>query len=443
MAVAVAPEVAAALAAATAAKEISDKNDPSKPTKKPTDSAQSATATITSGTPSSPVTSSATLSSSSGCPACVECADSTIAPGPSPAPEDPFPQWTLTGGEDDGDGGNASTRKTRRRFPHSLEHRATTDREIEICQATVQVPPYNSWNGAGIGNAYSSYYSYKYSNAKPGSCVKYDFDIVSSSTQPDNKGYATEHVYEIQLINLFLNWMKDNNAALQAFLATKNNKQPPAQEPRQHLQQPRQPTPLRPGLGLDNHQIRQQQRRHRHHRQPAHRRTRQPAVRQRPLHRKSSYLEDGLNGMEGPNRSATRPPPRPAFTKLGRQTRHPRPRSCTALPRSGTGSPPSSSRPSPAPHEKTFHARAGTGPKPPRGPWCAAKRIRWGGQLSDQAQHLEISSTPSGRTGAVGRGARARLRSGLFRPGVGEDVWWRMWRRGWICRMRIIMLRGI
>lgn len=228
MAAAVAPEVAAALAAAAAAKEISDENDPSKPTKKPTDSAQSASATITSGNPSSSVTSSVTLSSSSGCPACVECADSTIAPGPSPTPDDPFPQWTLTGGDDDG--GNASTRKTKKRFPHSLERRAT-DRDIEICQATVQVPPYNSWNGAGVGNSYSSFYSYKYSNAKPGSCVKYDFDIVTSATQPDTKDYATEHIYEIQLINIFLNWMATKNAELQVFLAAKNNKQPPPKNP--------------------------------------------------------------------------------------------------------------------------------------------------------------------------------------------------------------------
>ena len=232
MAAAVAPELAAALAAAAAAKEIADENDPSKPTQnptqKPTDSAQSASATATSGNPSSSVTSSATLSSSSGCPACVACADSTIPPGPSPTPDDPFPQWTLTGGDDDG--GNASTRKTRRRFPRPLERRVS-DREIEICQATVQVPAYNSWNGAGVGNNYGMYYSYSYSNTAPGSCVKYNFDLLPSATQPDTKDYATEHVYEIQLINIFLGWMEANNAQLKAFLAAKNNKNPPPKNP--------------------------------------------------------------------------------------------------------------------------------------------------------------------------------------------------------------------
>lgn len=46
--------------------------------------------------------------------------------------------------------------------------------------------------------------------------------MTQGSTAPDGASYATEHIYELQLIAIFLRWLAANNAGLQAYLAVNN-----------------------------------------------------------------------------------------------------------------------------------------------------------------------------------------------------------------------------
>ncbi|CAF9922352.1 hypothetical protein IMSHALPRED_005666 [Imshaugia aleurites] len=172
---------------------------------------------ITSASVSSVITSSATVSAST-CDACVACADSTIAAIPTPGPVDYFAQWADTITD------NSTATKQRKRF-HSadfveLEARAAT-RDVQICGQSFSAPSYNSYSGSGIGNTYSPYYSYAFQLPR---CSTYSWALTQGSTAPDNAAYATEHIYELQLIAIFLRWLLANNASLQAYLAAGNNR---------------------------------------------------------------------------------------------------------------------------------------------------------------------------------------------------------------------------
>ena len=53
-------------------------------------------------------------------------------------------------------------------------------------------------------------------------CSTYNWALTQGATAPDNLAYATEHIYELQLIALFLRWLSTNNASLKAYLAVNN-----------------------------------------------------------------------------------------------------------------------------------------------------------------------------------------------------------------------------
>ena len=53
-------------------------------------------------------------------------------------------------------------------------------------------------------------------------CSTYKWALTQGTTAPDNLAYATEHIYELQLIALFLRWLSTNNASLKAYLAVNN-----------------------------------------------------------------------------------------------------------------------------------------------------------------------------------------------------------------------------
>lgn len=88
------------------------------------------------------------------------------------------------------------------------------DRTVIICGNTLYAPDYYSWNAAGQGNIYTNYYSYKYLN--PG-CGKYDWTLVTPQ-QKLRTAYATEHVYELQMLNLFITYMGTQNSQLEDWL---------------------------------------------------------------------------------------------------------------------------------------------------------------------------------------------------------------------------------
>jgi hypothetical protein len=92
------------------------------------------------------------------------------------------------------------------------ERANTAYRTIPLCGENFLAPDYLSYNAAGSGNIYKPYFSYKYKN--PNTCASYSWQIISSDTKPDNKDYATEHVYELQLINIFFEWMSKNDAGI-------------------------------------------------------------------------------------------------------------------------------------------------------------------------------------------------------------------------------------
>ncbi|KAF6227892.1 hypothetical protein HO133_007620 [Letharia lupina] len=250
IAAAVAPELAAAEAAAATAQAIENAgpdspeptaqqpsaNQPSGTQASPTISASSAagssiapssapvassssaaTSSVMSASASSTITSSATASAST-CDACVACADSTIAPIPTPGPVDPFAQYA--GSITD----NSTTTKPRKRF-HSadfveIEPRANSaTRDITICGQDFSAPSYNSYSTTGNGNSYSPYYSYMFQLPR---CSTYNWALTQGPTAPDSASYATEHIYELQLIAIFLRWLAANNAGLQAYLAVNN-----------------------------------------------------------------------------------------------------------------------------------------------------------------------------------------------------------------------------
>ena len=240
IAAAVAPELAAAAAAAATAQEIENAgpdspeatgHQPSGNNPTVTQPSQTVTASgsvasssslasaslVTSASASSIITSSASASAST-CDACVACADSTIAAIPTPGPDDPFSQYA--GSITD----NTTTTKSRKRFNNAefikIAARAySATRDVTICGQDFSAPSYNSYSSAGIGNSYSPYYSYIFQQPR---CSTYNWALTRGTTAPDSLSYATEHIYELQLIAIFLRWLSTNNAGLQAYLAVSN-----------------------------------------------------------------------------------------------------------------------------------------------------------------------------------------------------------------------------
>ena len=246
IAVAVAPELAAALIAATVAQEVENAGPeaprPSanqlsvtqlSPTISPSSLAGYSVASsigsvastasaaivssISSASASSTIASSATASASA-CYVCVACADSTNTPMTTSDPVDPFSQYA--GSTTD----NSTAAKHRKRL-HSanfieVEARANTaTRDSAICGAFFSAPSYYSYNGAGIGNTYNPYYSYFFGLPR---CSTYSWALTQRPTASDDKSYAAEHIYELQLNAIFLRWLANNNADLQAYLAVNN-----------------------------------------------------------------------------------------------------------------------------------------------------------------------------------------------------------------------------
>lgn len=139
-----------------------------------------------------------------------------MAAVPTPDPVDPFP--------DPGDSiiDNSTLTRSRKRFHNAdfveINARAAT-RDVSICGQGFSAPSYNSYSGAGNGNSYSPYYSYSFELPR---CPTYDWDLEQGPTAPDTAGYATEHIYELQLIGIFLRWVAANNDNLRAYLDVKS-----------------------------------------------------------------------------------------------------------------------------------------------------------------------------------------------------------------------------
>ena len=97
---------------------------------------------------------------------------------------------------------------SRSRTAEVAKRAGKAQREIKLCGKEFLAPDYYSWS-SDDGAKYKTYFSYKYKN--PDTCAKYEFNLVTSSSRPDVHKYATEHVYEIQLIGSFLRWMEKND----------------------------------------------------------------------------------------------------------------------------------------------------------------------------------------------------------------------------------------
>ncbi|KAK4506951.1 hypothetical protein PRZ48_000684 [Zasmidium cellare] len=97
---------------------------------------------------------------------------------------------------------------------HELDKR-DDGRTGTFCGRLFDVPNYRSWSSTG-NNPYTPFYNY-YSSSR---CGSWSFNLVSSGTSalpaapPDSsypsQAYATEHVYEIQQIDIFLQYALSN-----------------------------------------------------------------------------------------------------------------------------------------------------------------------------------------------------------------------------------------
>ncbi|KAK4040406.1 hypothetical protein C8A01DRAFT_35548 [Parachaetomium inaequale] len=174
---------------------------------------------------------------SSTCTVCIACTDSLIPAVPTDPPSDPFAQWAgsetiydedeVTPGPNKRDTITPSDRDSldNSTVPlFSLAARDNAARSIPICGEEFAVPKYASYSSNGKGNTYKPYYSYKYQD--PSRCASYKFELVQGETKRDQRRYATEHIYELQLVNHFLEWMQHNDAAIVNQLSKPSKKKP-------------------------------------------------------------------------------------------------------------------------------------------------------------------------------------------------------------------------
>ncbi|KAI9792053.1 MAG: hypothetical protein M1816_003035 [Peltula sp. TS41687] len=215
--------VSAAAAAAVAAEAAHEAAKPSDgPSKPPTTSPPSTRTSWSSST------SSSSSSSSSACPYCVSCADATLpverdpsadsGDSPADAPNDPTPNEG-SNPEDEGsstiEGPTVSTSSANSTIPRfqRLEKRASRVRkQVFVCgsRQPINGPIYTQ------GNSGNNFRSYGY-EIKTGLCSKWTFELLTGKAGEAAKAtegttYATEHVYEAQLIDTFLQWIAQKKA---------------------------------------------------------------------------------------------------------------------------------------------------------------------------------------------------------------------------------------
>ncbi|KAF2258562.1 hypothetical protein CC78DRAFT_572422 [Lojkania enalia] len=94
----------------------------------------------------------------------------------------------------------------------ALTKRLTTDRGISICWRQAGVAPgYESWHNAG-SNPYQPYYTHRYRACGSRTTIQFSRDAAGKP----GVQYATEHVYELQLLGQFLWWVGWNDPAVAA-----------------------------------------------------------------------------------------------------------------------------------------------------------------------------------------------------------------------------------
>ncbi|KAK4223441.1 hypothetical protein QBC38DRAFT_447334, partial [Podospora fimiseda] len=151
----------------------------------------------------------------------------TIPALPEATFTDPFPNLPSEPVYDETDNLNltsssSSFRRRRHIIPKSLQSRA--DRDVTLCQKSYDAPFYSSWHSNGLGNTYRPFYSYQW-DLPSQTCTSYSFSLIKSAlAQPDDKEYATEHIYELQLVRNFLTWMLDNDPGIKSWLSASNKR---------------------------------------------------------------------------------------------------------------------------------------------------------------------------------------------------------------------------
>jgi hypothetical protein len=94
-------------------------------------------------------------------------------------------------------------------------------RDTTICKGWT-VPLYESWHAPPKSNAYTKFYDSTY-RLNMASCTDVKFDLYEKSTGRARKDYATEHVYELQMIKQFLAYMWLNDEGIKAWRARPEN----------------------------------------------------------------------------------------------------------------------------------------------------------------------------------------------------------------------------
>jgi hypothetical protein len=145
----------------------------------------------TSTSTSSSISSSSSSSSSSSCTPCQSCE----------AAESRQAQATA-----------AAFARAERRADTRLVAREDS-RTVKLCGEQYNVPAYESWHAAGGGtNPYSHYFTFSWRNPE-NTCRRPDFRLTveTAATVRSTDIFATEHVYELQLLGKFHEWAAQND----------------------------------------------------------------------------------------------------------------------------------------------------------------------------------------------------------------------------------------
>lgn len=149
-------------------------------------------------------TTTTTSSSSSSTSGCTGSPVTDVPPEPAP---------TDDSGES-GDDGDSSDFTAMSDFANSsLVSNSAQVRGFNVCGNTLTAPAYDSWHGptSTTPNTYTPWFSYRYTWLP---CGTWTWSMVKTPGVIDNRAYATEHVYELQLTNIFLNWLGTQDEAL-------------------------------------------------------------------------------------------------------------------------------------------------------------------------------------------------------------------------------------
>jgi hypothetical protein len=92
-------------------------------------------------------------------------------------------------------------------------------RKTTVCSDKFDIPHYRNCEAGKIANnIYSPWFGWKYDGPDQKDCYKFSYQYISQNTKPrTGQTFATEHVYELQLIDIFIRSLEENNV-IQAYL---------------------------------------------------------------------------------------------------------------------------------------------------------------------------------------------------------------------------------